>query len=153
MRFAVHAVLAVTMLAVYVSPAAAQNGTAKQKQKQLKAVPAAPLPDPALERFLLMTPQQQQRELQQLDPARRQQFETRLRWFQQLPPDVQDDLRHRYEAFLALPPVRRQAVRQEIQRLRLLSPSARTAAIDGEEDRQNFSAEELEILRSVVGPQ
>ncbi|MGH9593652.1 MAG: DUF3106 domain-containing protein, partial [Bryobacteraceae bacterium] len=123
MRLA-HAVLAVTMLAVYVSPAAAQNGVVKQKQKQRKAVPAAPLPAPALERFLLMSPEQQQRALLQLDPARRQQFKKRLRWFEQLPADTQDQLRTRYEAFLALPQARRQAVRQELQRLRVLSPSA-----------------------------
>ncbi len=150
------------MLAVSVPAVAAQGGAPKnqkqqqpkqqkQQQKQFKAIPAAPLPAPALERFLLMSPDQQQRALQQLPPDRQRQFQTRLKWFQQLPADSQNELRTRYEAFLALPQPRRQALRQELQRLRDLSPAARTAAIDGGEERQNFSPEELEILRSVAG--
>jgi hypothetical protein len=160
MRFA-YTALAVMMLTVYVSPAAAQAGGAKrilkqqqkQQQKQQKQGKMPALPGPALERFLKMTPQEQQQALEQLPPARRQQLMQRVRQFQRLPPDVQEQLRGRYEALLDLPQPRRQAVRQELQRLRRLTPDERKAQLDSADEQRNFSSEELDILRGVAAPQ
>jgi hypothetical protein len=159
MRLA-HAVLAVSMLAVYVSPAAAQAGGAKRvlkqqqkQQKQQKQAKALALPGPAVERFLQMTPDEQQRALKQLPPARQQQLMQRVRQFQRLPPEMQEQLRGRYEAFLDLPQPRRQAVRQELKGLQSLTPAERKARLTSAEEQRNFSPDELDILRGVAGTQ
>ena len=145
-----------------VAPAMAQSGTAKenilkqkalrqQKLKELKAQQQKmlPLPAPAVERFLQMSPDEQERALSQLPAERRQQVELQLSRLQQLSPDQLQRLHDVYPAFLNLRPARRQAVRQEIQELRMLRPVERKDRLNS--DARDFSLEEMDILRRVTG--
>ena len=123
-----------------------QQKLKQQKAQQQKMVP---LPAPAVERFLQMSPGDRERALSQLAPERRQQVEERLNRLQQLPPEQAQRLQDVYPAFMSLRPVRRQAVRQKIQELRQMRPALRKDRLNG--DAGNFSPEEMGILRQVAG--
>ena len=162
MRFLfANALVIVGLLAGSVSPAAAQAGAVKellrqkalrqqklkqQKQQQKKMVP---LPAPAVERFLQMSPEDRERELSKLSPERRQQVEQRLNRLQQLPPEQMQGLQDVYPAFMNLRPGRQQAVRQEIRELRQMRPVLRRDRLNS--DASSFSPEEMDILRRVTG--
>lgn len=149
----------VVSLAGSVSLVAAQpkNNVVQQKQlrqqklKQLKAQQQkmVPLPAPAVERFLQMSPEDRERALSQLPPERRQQVEKQLSRLQQLSPEQAQRLQDVYPAFENLGPMRRQAVRQEIQELRQMRPALRKDRLNS--DMGNFSPEEMGILRQVTG--
>jgi hypothetical protein len=123
-----------------------QQKLKQQRQQQPKMVP---LPAPAVERFLQMSPEDRERALSQLTPERRQQMEERLNRLQQRPPEQAQRLQDLYPAFMSLRPVRRQAVRVEIQELRQLRPAERKDRLNN--DAGNFSLEEMNILRQVTG--
>src|SRR5262245_59412731 len=94
-----------------VSPARAQPGSApnaklKAKQLKQKAFPLLPLPNPAMDRFLHMSPEEQQSELAQLPPERRAQAEQRLRRYQQLTSEQRAQLDERARIFESLIPRR-----------------------------------------------
>ena len=157
-HYAVGAVLAMGC----VLPAAAQDPAAKQniirqkalRQQKLKELKAQQqkmitLPAPAVERFLQMSPADQERALSRLAPERRQQVEERLRKLQQLPPDQMQRLQDVYPAFQNLRPARQQAVRAEIQELRQTRPAFRKERLNN--DARDFSPEEMDILRRVAG--
>lgn len=116
------------------------------KPTQLKMVP---LPAPAVERFLQMSPEDRDRALSQLAPERRQQVEQALSRLQQLPPDQLQRLQDLYPAFESLRPARRQAVRAEIQELRRTRAADRKDRLNS--DAGNFTLEEMDILRRVTG--
>jgi hypothetical protein len=155
MRF-LFKIAAVVALAV---PLAAQNSIVrgkalrqqklKQQQKQQQQPKMVPLPAPAVERFLQMSPEDRERALSQLAPERRQQMEERLNRLQQLPPEQAQRLQDVYPAFMNLRPVRRQAVRAEIQELRQMRPALRKDRLNS--DAGSFSLEEMSILRQVTG--
>ena len=157
-----NAIVILVVAAGCVSPVAGQGGAAKeniirqkaQRQQKLKELKAkqqkmVPLPAPAVERFLQMSPEDRERALSQLTPERRQQMEERLNRLQQLPPNQLQRLQDVYPAFENLRPVRRQAVRQEIQQLRQMRPAERKDRLNG--DARDFSPDEMDILRRVTG--
>lgn len=159
--FANAVVMSVALLG-FARPAAAQGGASKEniirqkalKQQKLKELKAQqqkmlPLPAPAVERFLHMSPEEQERALSQLTPERRQQVEQNLNRLQQLSPDQRERLQSVYPAFLNLRPARQQAVRQEIQELRQMGPALRKDRLNN--DARDFSPEEMDILRGVTG--
>jgi len=157
-NYAAGAVLAVgcVMPAMAQDPAGKQDiirqkALRQQKLKELKAQQQRmiPLPAPAVERFLQMSPADQERALSRLAPERRQQVEERLRKLQQLPPDQMQRLQDVYPAFQSLRPVRQQAVRAEIQELRQTRPAFRKERLNN--DARDFSPEEMDILRRVAG--
>lgn len=115
----------------------------------------APLPVPQLQRLMQMSPEQRERALAQLPPDRRAEVEQRLgqldKQFQRLPPEQQAALQERYQSFNKLPQERRTAIRAELQQLRTMRPVDRAARLNGDEVKQNFSPEELSILRGVSG--
>ena len=149
----------VVSLAGSVSPVAAQakDNVVQQKQlrqqklKQLKAQQQkmVPLPAPAVERFLQMSPEDRERALSQLAPERRQVVEKQLNRLQQLSPEQAERLQAVYPAFQNLRPVRRQAVRAELQELRQMRPALRKDRLNS--DAGSFSPEEMNILRQVTG--
>jgi hypothetical protein len=164
MRFLfTDAVLLVAIAVGLAPPAAAQGGAAKQniiKQKALKQPnlkqqqvkqqqKMLPLPAPAVERFLHMSPEEQERALSQLPPERRQQVEQQLNRLQQLPADQRQRLQDLYPAFENLRPARRQAVREELQQLRQMKPAERKDRLNS--DARDFSPDEMGILRQVTG--
>ena len=114
-----------------------QKELRQQKLKQQKAQQQKmlPLPAPAVERFLQMSPEDRERALSQLTPERRQQVEQRLNRLQQLPPEQAQRLQDVYPAFMNLRPVRRQAVRQEIQELRQMRPALRKDRLNSDAGR------------------
>jgi hypothetical protein len=123
-----------------------QQRLKQQRQQQQKMVP---LPAPAVERFLQMSPEDRERALSQLTPERRQQVEQQLNRLQQLSPEQMQRLQDLYPAFVSLRPARRLAVRAEIQELRQLRPVERKDRLNN--DAGNFSLEEMNILRQVTG--
>ena len=162
MRSLFHYAVGAVLLTSCVLPAAAQDPAAKQniirqkalRQQKLKELKAQqqkmlPLPAPAVERFLQMSPADQERALSRLAPERRQQMEERLRKLQQLPPDQMQRLQDVYPAFQNLRPERQQAVRAEIQELRKTRPAFRRERLNN--DARDFSPEEMDILRRVAG--
>jgi hypothetical protein len=148
MRF----LLLIIVLAALAEPVVqAQPLTPQEKAKalrQLKQLKGAP----AIERFLAMTPQQRERALAALPPERRQQILARLQALELLSDDERELLRGRLQAFTSLPPARRQAVRREIQALRALPRPQRLRRLESPELRENFSEQELQLLRDVTGP-
>jgi len=128
-----------------------QKALRQQKLKELKAQQQkmVPLPAPAVERLLQMSPEDRERALSQLTPERRQQVEQNLNRLQQLSPDQRERLQDVYPAFLNLRLARRQAVRQEIQELRQMRPVLRKDRLNS--DSRDFSPEEMDILRRVTG--
>jgi hypothetical protein len=149
--FTIVAVLALGM------PLAAQNNILrdkairqqKLKQQKLQQQKMVPLPAPAVERFLQMSPDDRERALAQLPPERRQQMEQQLNRLQQLSPEQAQRLQDVYPAFQNLRPARRQAVRAEIQELRQMKPAERRDRLNS--DAGGFSPEELSIVRQVTG--
>lgn len=161
MRYLLNCAVMTAMLVGAVAPVAAQTPIGilrqkairqqklKQQQKQQQKQKMLPLPAPAVERFLQMSPEDRERALSQLTPERRQQVEERLNRLQQLPPDQLERLQGLYPAFINLRPLRRQAVRTEIQELRKLKPVDRKDRLNA--DAREFSSEEMDILRRVTG--
>jgi len=123
-----------------------QQKLKQQKAQQQKMVP---LPAPAVERFLQMSPEDRERALSQLTPERREQVEQQLNRLQQLSPEQMQRLQDLYPAFVSLRPARRLAVRAEIQELRKMRPVERKDRLNS--DAGNFSPDELSILRQVSG--
>jgi len=121
------------------------------KQKKLQQQKMVPLPAPAVERFLQMSPEDRERALSQLAPERREQVEKQLSRLQQLSPDQMQRLQDLYPAFERLRPARRLAVRAEIQELRKMRAIERKDRLNS--DAGNFSPEEMSILRQVTGIQ
>jgi hypothetical protein len=66
-----------------------------------------------------------------------------------LPADQKAELDRRFQEFQKLPPVRRQAVRDELQTLRALRPVERRARINSPEFREQYSPEEIQLMRDV----
>ncbi len=155
MRF-LFTIAAVVALAV--SPATAQDNILRekairqqkakqQKQQQLKMVP---LPAPAVERFLQMSPEDRERALSQLAPERRQQVEQQLNRLQQLSPDQAQRLQDVYPALRgSSSPSDVRRPRQELKELREMRPALRKDRLNS--DAGNFSPEEMSILRQVTG--
>ena len=125
----------------------------QQKLKQQKAPQPkmVPLPAPAVEHFLQMSPEDREEALSKLAPERRQQVEQQLQRLQQLSPEQAQRLQDLYPAFESLRPARRQVVRAEIQELRKMRPVDRKDRLNS--DVGNFSADEMSILRQVTGIQ
>src|ERR1035438_8302870 len=68
-----------------------------------------------------MTPEEREKALSQLPPARRAQIEQRLQNFEKLPPAVQERRLDRLERLNSLPPKRRNEVRRSMNQLQNLS--------------------------------
>jgi Protein of unknown function (DUF3106) len=159
MRFLLTGAVVMVMLAGSVSIASAQAKDNIVQQKQLRQqklkppkvqqLKMVPLPAPAVERFLQMSPEDRERALSQLKPERRQQVEQQLSRLQQLSPEQMQRLQDLYPVFESLRPVRRQAVRAELQELRQMKPAERKDRLNS--DAGNYSPEEMSILRQVTG--
>lgn len=128
-------------------PRAFQKGEGRGKQfKQF-----GPGLNPQLERLRQMPPEQREQVLSRLPPGRRAVAEQRLNRLESLTPEQRTDLANRLREFQSLAVERRQALRAEIQNLRRMNPQARTSRLNSDEERQKFSAREIELLREVSG--
>lgn len=101
-----------------------------------------------LERFQQLSPQDREKELSKLPPARRARVEQQLANLAKLTPQQRARRLERLRTLQSLPPARRQAVRQEIQDLRSLPPRLRAARLNGEE-MKTFSPVEQQLIRDI----
>ena len=138
--------------------ARAQNPKANN-EKGPKLLGPAPV-----EQLRHMSPEERQRFLDSLSPARRQRLQERLdqyeqippaqrlrlektyEKFQQLPPEQQELMRQGFRGFSRLSPDRRQALREEMRNLRLLSPGERRKRENSRAFRHRYSADERQIM-------
>ena len=136
-------------------PRQASQSQAKQEKPRPKAGKANPnkspgqflrLPgDTAIDRWNQMPPEQREKALQQLPPARQQAVRERIqqfnRHFGNMAPQQQMRLRNMYEHFSKLPPDRQNLVRRELRQLQNI-PDARRKVV----------GQELEVLRRMPDP-
>ncbi len=112
------------------------NPPPRQQQQQPQPQRAQPQPKqdnhPGDELFLRlqqMTPEEREKALSRLPPARRAQIEQRIQNFEKQPLAVQERNLHRLERLNSLPPPRRKEVRQSMNQFRDL-PDDRKRAIN-----------------------
>jgi hypothetical protein len=132
------------------APAPKQNA----KPQGSVAIPKQPktppqIPDAQVNRLMNMSPEEREKFLANLPPERRENLEKRLNRLDQLPPEQKAELGRRLEELQKLPPARRQAVRAELQTLRGLRPVDRKARVNSPEFREQYSPEEIRLMRDV----
>ena len=121
-----------------------------------------------LDRLENMRPEQRQRLLENLPPARRKRLEQRLAAYEALPPAERERLRRQYDTFRSLtpeqkqaarrlfrrftelPPARRQVLRQEGLRLGRMPWKQRQARMSSPDFQSRYSPEERQILRAIA---
>ena len=120
-----------------------------------------------LQRFLNMTPEEQERVLEKAPPAQRVRLQEQLdKWnarpeaqkqfayrqyqsLSKLPPDKQALVQRQMNAFNHLPDERIKPVRQELIRLLRMPPDQRPARFQTPEFTEKFSPEEQQILKDL----
>lgn len=131
-------------------------------------VPRIAVPLNPLQRFLNMTPEEQQRVLEKAPPAQRARLQEALeRWnakpeaqkqfayrqyqsLAKLPPEQQALVQRQMVAFNHLPEDRIRPVRQELIRLLRMPPDQRSSRFNSEEFTQKYSPEEQQILKDLA---
>jgi hypothetical protein len=149
---------AILLAAAVVAPAKSQREPDKSAQQ---------LVDNSIDRWNRMSPEERERELAKLPPARARLIRQRIQRYNQMNPDEQQALRGRYQTFSQLPPDRQQIVRDrlrefrqlpvarrpvvhaEIEQLRLLQEAQRQARLNGDEFRARYSPQEQQIIRDL----
>jgi hypothetical protein len=117
-----------------------------------------------IDKLMQMTPQERQRSLQALPPARRENIERRLAEIQKLPaaqqnrirtrqemlnrlpPQQQNQVRKSVRQFMDMPEERRAAINQELNRMSTMPGDERQAYMKSEEFRNKYSAREQQML-------
>jgi hypothetical protein len=139
----VVAVAAVVFVWGHVSPAAAQNKSGNQQWVRPKAPDAVD----ELREFQQMSPEERQRELAKLPPARRARVEQQMERLDKATPEQRERIYYRLETMQRLTPERRQAVNAEIESLRGLTQREKRARMDSEDFNRDFSPEEQKVIR------
>jgi hypothetical protein len=121
----------------------------------------------SIDRWNRMSPEERERELAKLPPARARLIRQRIRRYNQMNPDEQQALRERYQTFSQLPPAKQQIIRErlrefrllpvarlpivhgEVEQLRLLPEVQRQAFLNSEEFRTKYSPKEQQIIRDL----
>ncbi len=144
-----RSLLGIALLAVCLAgPAWAQRGRGRVRH------------DAPLEEFQRMTPEERERAMANLPPARRKKLQRQLKiydgltaaqksqldWFNHLSPERQEAFRKVYKKFVNEPPERRQMIRDEMSRLTTLPRQEREARLSSPELRARFSKNEQQIL-------
>jgi len=119
------------------------------------------------QRFLQMTPEEQERLMERANPQQQERMRAALERYNSLPPAARERLFRQYEvlkelpvsqqalisrqfqAFNQLPDDRRWMVGQELIRLHRMPPEERDARIAGEEFAARYSPAEQQILRDL----
>lgn len=144
--------LASVGLVWYVQPAAAQakqdkivRQQARQAAKQAKQ--KGPVPAEQLQRLLDMTPEEREKALADLPPARRRVIENRLNRLDDLTPQQRERRLNLARRLESLPRERQAAVRQELQALRAMTFAERRARLHSSEFDQTYSPAEQQLIR------
>ena len=90
--------------------------------------------------------QERLNQYEQIPPAQRQRLEKTYEKFQQLPPEKQDLMRQGFRGFSQLSPDRRQALREEMRNLRSLSAADRKKRETSGDFKNRYSPEERQIM-------
>jgi len=132
--------------------------------RQEKPAKAAKTP---IDEFQTMSPQDRQKALDRMPPAKRKKFEERLQKFNELPAEQQQTLKTMYNRLHELPPgrqdavrksmnqfseqpvERRHAIRQELRGISGLPEQDRAARMASPEFRSKFSPKEQDIIRDM----
>ena len=149
-------------------PAAAQRGARGDRARMPRAERAEANPKKTpIDEFETLSPAEQQRALNRLPEAQRQQPRARLDRFNalpadqqqapksmynrlhQLPPQPQEAVRKAINKFSPLPGDRQQAVREELRSSEAMSSQQRPQELDSPGVRSRFSKKEQEILRDM----
>lgn len=151
-------------------PAPAQNASPQKAGKAASGGVRLVDPESVAARLMMATPQQRERALAALPPARQAQIRKQLEWFDSLPkakqdaeirwleyfstlpPDRQIIIRAQAQALAKLPPERRQAVNRALANLRALPPRQRAVRLNNPAFRSRFSPEELTIMEDLSEP-
>lgn len=130
--------------------------------------PPAQAPVNPIDRWNRMSPQERERELAKLPPARARLIRQRIWMYNHMRPEEREALRERYQTFIQLPPEKQQIVRErlrefrqlpvvrqplvhrEVAQLRLLPEAQRRARINSPEFRGRFSPQEQQIIRDLT---
>jgi hypothetical protein len=153
-------------------PAFGQNAAPRTRRtQQVPTPPQKPESHPgerAIDRLSRMTPDEREKLLASLPPARRRRIEQNLREFQKMPPAQQDRVRGRHQLLDSLPPQQQNQVRrsvqqflnmpeqrkavisQEMQLMAPLSDEERRAHMNGEEFRNRYSAREQQMMANLM---
>jgi hypothetical protein len=147
--------------------AAAAAGPARSQQEPDRPSAQEQPSDNSIDRWNRMSPEERERELAKLPPARAKMIRQRIKRYNQMNPEEQQDLRERYQTFAQLPPEKRQAVRArfrelqqlpgprqrvvhgEIQQMRLLPEPQRQGRLNSDEFRSLYSPQEQQIIRDL----
>lgn len=133
------------------TPAVAQIGSAPPPLRQNPRVKPASHPgEEILGKLSQMTPEDLEKSLASLPPARREQIEKRIRNFQQLPPAAQKRTLDRLARLNSLPPLRQNEVRRSMtefnqlpqERKKQLNQEMRRMSAMPEEARRDYAASE-----------
>ena len=103
-----------------------------------------------LDRFSKMSPEQQQKELSKLPPARRAVFEKNLDRYQKMTPAQQEKFKENLEAMRSLPKERQEAVKQQITQMRAMATPELHRFVESEEFKRDFSPDEQKLIRDSV---
>jgi hypothetical protein len=150
---------AVLLTAVAVAPLMSQQPPDKPSGQELL--------ENSIDRWNRMSPEERERELAKLPPARARLIRQRIRRYNQMNPDEQQALRERYQTFSQLPPGKQQVIRErlrefrllpvarrpivhgEVEQLRLLPEAERQAFLKSEDFRSKYSPQEQQIIRDL----
>ncbi|SPE37756.1 conserved exported hypothetical protein [Candidatus Sulfopaludibacter sp. SbA6] len=90
-------------------------------------------------RLYRMSPEERERALEQLPPARQQAIRNQLQYFDSLPKDQQQVMLSRTERFAALPPEKKRAFMQQMQAVNQLPPERRQMVVGALRRLQSMS--------------
>ncbi|MDE3197165.1 MAG: DUF3106 domain-containing protein [Acidobacteriota bacterium] len=134
------------------------------RRENLKGQPAAQ----QLERLLRMTPEQRDRALASLPPARRANIQrrlddleratpaargrmlTRLEMLNSLPPDRQREVRQSLRQFQQMPAERHSTIQREMRSLAPLTEEERQERMNSEGFQNRYNPEEREMIRNML---
>jgi len=121
-----------------------------------------------LERLIKLTPDQRNRALASLPPARREKIEQQLADYQRMKPEERAKVLDRYNRMQALPPLKQRQVRASMQQfaalpqprkalvgkqinmMKGLSESDRRTLMNSEEFRSKFTASEQQMIEDIA---
>ncbi len=160
-----HISIAVWLLsaALFVSPAFGQAGVIVKKGAKAARTKAAVqrARKQQVDRLSAMSPQDRDRALAQLPPARRREMERRLEQYRNMTPEERKRIvdqaaaltpaqrramRDGVERMNRLPEERRPLVRQEVARLRRMTPEERKERLASAQVKEKFKGDEQKLL-------
>ncbi|MGO4885184.1 MAG: DUF3106 domain-containing protein [Bryobacteraceae bacterium] len=121
----------------------------------------------SIDRWNRMSPEERERELAKLPPARARMIRQRIARYNKMNPEAQQALRERYQTFSQLPPDTQQVVRQrlgefrhlpmerqtavhrETVEMRKLPEAQRQARLNSDDFRSRYSPQEQQIIRDL----